>query len=665
MDIDVQHQLLQKNCFFIIAKRLQRCFCLLVLSWTFTLLVIPLVLAATLDVCPTSCPYSTIQGAVNAAASGDTIEIGPGTYVEVVQVNIPNLSFVGAGSASTIVDGPLSAFVFNASAGGASLSGVTLHSQVTGSCIQNYADLVVQDSILENCSNDLNGGGIYTSGDLVLERVTVLASHLHYSQINPIEGRGGGLFVDGNPTSGGPTVRIYDSAFGANEALYGGGIYIGTGAKVYIDGTIFSDNSAHDSTGLLPYTGRGGAIRTFGELHVTNSTFFYNWADLFGGAIAVNSGSAPVYIATSVLFENFTNGETFTAGGLPSGGGLYVESGGEVKVVGTEFYGNRSGYGGGIGVYNLLQQGTVNLVQGSLAYNTADGDGGGLWVYGGNVTVNTSTVSLNLAKGNGGGAYGAYGSGIIDFRSSTIVDNLAYGTGGGLNANSMSLRNSILARNNASISNATGSTDDCNQSFDSSDHNLVGTVDGCGVLNLLPNDLSGTDTARLDPQLGPLSDSDGAIEAGTYTHVHVPLTGSPLVDSGLRCAELDQNGNRRPVDGGTGTSQCDRGAEELNAGCGSPGPTTALEPLNGGSNVALQPLLVWEPKAGANTYNVKIATQPPPFGTSLIAEVSGITATHWKPGVTLLSNQVYYWQVKSFSLCGGTKKSEVFSFTTS
>lgn len=63
--------------------------------------------AATLDVCqpPGTCTYDTIQAAVNAATSGDTITIGAGTYVENVNVVNKSLIFQGAGSAATIVDG--------------------------------------------------------------------------------------------------------------------------------------------------------------------------------------------------------------------------------------------------------------------------------------------------------------------------------------------------------------------------------------------------------------------------------------------------------------------------------------------------------------------------------------------------------------------------------
>lgn len=51
----------------------------------------------------TAC-YSTIQAAVNAATSGETINVAPGTYTEVGQIVInKNLSIVGADKATTII----------------------------------------------------------------------------------------------------------------------------------------------------------------------------------------------------------------------------------------------------------------------------------------------------------------------------------------------------------------------------------------------------------------------------------------------------------------------------------------------------------------------------------------------------------------------------------
>ena len=49
-------------------------------------------------------PYATIQDAIDAANSGDTIEVWSGTYTENIDVNIP-LTIVGNNSANTIIDG--------------------------------------------------------------------------------------------------------------------------------------------------------------------------------------------------------------------------------------------------------------------------------------------------------------------------------------------------------------------------------------------------------------------------------------------------------------------------------------------------------------------------------------------------------------------------------
>lgn len=51
--------------------------------------------------------YTTIQAAIDAAADGDVIEVGPGTYNEAVIINKPNLTIRStAGAATTIIDVP-------------------------------------------------------------------------------------------------------------------------------------------------------------------------------------------------------------------------------------------------------------------------------------------------------------------------------------------------------------------------------------------------------------------------------------------------------------------------------------------------------------------------------------------------------------------------------
>jgi hypothetical protein len=67
--------------------------------------------AATLDVCPSGCSYTTPQAAVDAVASGDTVSIAPGTYPGIALdagFSTDGLTIRGAGAAATTLTGGLS-----------------------------------------------------------------------------------------------------------------------------------------------------------------------------------------------------------------------------------------------------------------------------------------------------------------------------------------------------------------------------------------------------------------------------------------------------------------------------------------------------------------------------------------------------------------------------
>jgi pectin methylesterase-like acyl-CoA thioesterase len=51
---------------------------------------------ATLQVCPSGCPYTSIQTAVNAASPGDTIQISSGVFWENISIHSKSLAFKGA-----------------------------------------------------------------------------------------------------------------------------------------------------------------------------------------------------------------------------------------------------------------------------------------------------------------------------------------------------------------------------------------------------------------------------------------------------------------------------------------------------------------------------------------------------------------------------------------
>jgi Chlamydia polymorphic membrane protein (Chlamydia_PMP) repeat len=642
---------------------------LAVLGWLAWVLVPGIGQATTRDVCAGGCSYSTIQAAVNAAVPGDVIDIRAGSYTEDVEVTVAGLTITGAGAGLTIVEGlAFAGFIFRDTATPATLSGVTLQAPLRFvSCLYNYgAVLTVRDSVMEDCSATIQtgtsytGGAIYTSGDLLLERVTV-----RNNTADPLlNGQGGGLYAAKSLSGSGPVVRIMASEFSGNTALDGGAIYIESGARVFVDGSLITGNSAARNTETND--GRGGGVWTSGELHLTASTVSANFADRSGGGLAIIAGSQDVYVATSSFTDNAT---VFAASSIPdvyAGGAIYVESAGAMTVKGTGFEGNVAGLGGAIAVYNAFGGGPVIVKGSSLASNIAT-LGGGLYAAGGDpislgsVTIANNTAYIAPGGGGRGGGLEAVLSAEVEIQHSTIAGNAAQDTGGGIDnlGASFTLRNTILAGNTALTAPAGGSSNDCQGTVVSDRYNLVGTTGGCTVV-AKPSDLTGTDAAPVDPLLLPLGDNGGLTQTMWLD------TASPAIDSGGLCPLLDQRGYVRPADGGTGVVRCDRGAVEVGGACGAPHVATPLDPAGGAVNVALTPLFVWEPALNALTYDVTLVTQgPPPLNLIVpVATVSGITATHWKPDVILSSLKTYSWQIRGHSPCGNQVVSPWFAFTT-
>ena len=48
---------------------------------------------------------ATIQGAIDGASNGDTVQVAAGTYTENINFNGKNISVIGAGQDLSIIDG--------------------------------------------------------------------------------------------------------------------------------------------------------------------------------------------------------------------------------------------------------------------------------------------------------------------------------------------------------------------------------------------------------------------------------------------------------------------------------------------------------------------------------------------------------------------------------
>jgi hypothetical protein len=219
--------------------------CLLALAWP------AVARAANISVCASGCDQVTVAAAVAAAANGDTITIGAGTYP--ANIMIPagfTLHLEGAGAEATILDGRDRGPVLIVDAGGyASVQSVTVERgggppQLPQAGIVVYGNLRVSDSLItQNSIGIANYGGAVS-----VLRSTIRDNHssengfgagftnvagsadLFYSTISGNDGTDvGGVSIQGGNVSllnttvsgntGNPVANIYGPAGGTLEML--------------------------------------------------------------------------------------------------------------------------------------------------------------------------------------------------------------------------------------------------------------------------------------------------------------------------------------------------------------------------------------------------------------------------------------------------------------
>ena len=193
-----------------------------------------------------------IQGAVNAAQSGDTINTAAGTYKENVNID-KSLAVNGAGQGITIVNGDQANSVFYINSNvAATLYGMTITNGNAG-----------------------NGGGIKNSGTLNLNNVLITDN---------TASSGGGIYNQG-------TVTMKDGSINGNTATWGGGVtnYEGT-VNLNAGSSIASNTATQFGGGITNYEGtvnlNGGTITDNAAGWNNNGGGIYN-----GGTVNLNDGS--------------------------------------------------------------------------------------------------------------------------------------------------------------------------------------------------------------------------------------------------------------------------------------------------------------------------------------------------------------------------------------
>jgi len=362
------------------------------------------------------------------------------------------------------------------------------------------------------------GGGIYVAnGSLTLVNATLSGNQATGGQ-GGLGGRGGtGGFGVGTLTLGLPVGKTGGSggAGGAGGVGHGGGILV-AGGTVVLSANTLNANMARGGRGGTGGPGGYGPLAVLGTGSLGLGTTLTGGTGV-GGGTGVNSGGA---------------GGNGGIGGTGNGGGLYV-SGGALTLTNDTIATNTAGAGLGGSGGPGGKAGTGALTGGvGTAGNPGDSFGGGLYVNGGTINIDNSTVALNIQSGIGSGG----GAVVLTPGTVTAVSTLFAGNGA------------------VDYSGAITATDSLFQTA-----LINGTLSGSG------NQVG----------VNPLLNANGLQNNGGPTQTIALQAQSPAVGTGANPENLftDQRG----YDPRTGTGGTDIGAYQTSAQADTQAPTATLQ----------------------------------------------------------------------------------------
>jgi len=256
--------------------------------------------------------YTSIQAAVNKAASGSTIIVYPGIYSEALTITKP-LKIEGVGYPLIT---PLGVTVIDVKASGVSLEGLYVAGSVgkgryliRASSIKNLTivNCRIEGSSMGTIGYDSNFGGIYIHNSTSIK---IDGNYITISCISNDDIRGGGIHV-----SSSSAVEITKNQIDG---------YSITDYYRYKDGAYF---------GAIYIGGSSGVRITYNQISRTGLFDFYV---AYGGGIFITGGSG-IEIIGNEISNNSISAQS------PRGGGIYIADSSAIKISGNVISGNTQG----------------------------------------------------------------------------------------------------------------------------------------------------------------------------------------------------------------------------------------------------------------------------------------------------------------------------------
>jgi hypothetical protein len=300
--------------------------------------------------------YPAIQTAIAAAATGDTIIVRQGAYVE-------NIDFLGKAITVTSESGPSVTIIDGGQAG----STVTFAgNEGTDSTIEGFT--ITNGSGTYIWNGDYGGGVICRSASPTIRGNIIIANTPSHS--------GGGIYCeDGAPV-------ILDNRIEANGVGFSGaGIYLLESGSLVEGNTISDNQGSNDGGGIFCY---GFDVSPVFDGNVISDNIA-GW----GGGICCR-----LTLSEGAIVDNIISGNR----AITSGGGIYER--GVPTIRGNRISGNNAGVDGG-GFYGIGSQQLFanNVVCGNYAAKY----GGGMRFFYSTPSLTHNTITGNIADTGGGG----------------------------------------------------------------------------------------------------------------------------------------------------------------------------------------------------------------------------------------------------------------------
>ena len=388
--------------------------------------------------------------AKNGAGFYGTSETDPAAYS--LDKNLVKLNFNGgtvSGCNASVDGGGIYVYGLMISCDAANQNGVVVNSNHAtgdkseggGVYLTDGAEMTIRNGIIGGESSSLknsayNGGGIFLNNGSTLHLIGGSVSY------NESKTNGGGVYV-----KAGSSFSLKGATISHNTTkTYGGGVYaIGCTSFNLTDG-IISDNAST--------TGNGGGIFITGEsddVIISGGKIINNHADAgIGGGIVVNSTKGVTIIGGEISGNTAKNGggvsiaKNLTMDGGTIKGNFASEKGAGVYLYNSATFNHKQGSiienkptdgslisGGGI----YMDNGTLNILGGSVSDNKSTQYGGGIFVNAGTVLVDKGQINRNKCvrdgdgTGFGGGMYINGSSAVVTVNGGTFDANSAYNGG--------------------------------------------------------------------------------------------------------------------------------------------------------------------------------------------------------------------------------------------